>query len=175
MKKTLLLLVIALHFFISKAQTRNDVEIFGYIQPVTRGVSPETNIDETGNLKTKAAKQGSNYFIYITVPAASHVYPIEMWIKGEQYTSKPETINTTPIQIADPALPGGPNLITLVPKTTKKVIKLIPGKTGIPGKTIKTAKSKSKTNELVVVYKMKGNFYFSLLKKLILLESATMQ
>ncbi len=52
---------------------------------------------------------------------------------------------------------------------------LIPVKTVVPGKTIATAKSKSKTNELVIVYKMNGKFYLSLLEKLKVLEAATMQ
>ena len=175
MKQILLLLILIFYFSISKAQTRNDVEIFGYIQPVSRGVSPETITDEAGNLKTKGLKAGSNYFIYFTGPASSRIYPIEMWIKGKQYSAKPEAVNKTPVQMADPALPNGPNFITLVPKTSKKVIRLISGSAVTPGKSLVIAKSKAKTNELVVVYKMNGKLYYSLLEKLNILEGATMQ
>ncbi len=175
MKQTLLLLAATLIFSITKAQTRKDVKIYGYIQPVSRGVAPETNIDEAGNLKSKGVKPGINYFIYITGPASTRIYPIEMWLRGEQYSAKPETVNKTPVQLADPALPNGPNLITLVPKTSKKVMMLIPGNAVTPGKSLAIAKSKAKTNELVVVYKMNGKLYYSLLENLNMIETATMQ
>ncbi len=175
MKQTLLLLSLIFFFTTLKAQTRTDVKIYGYIQPVSRGVAPDTDIDEAGNLKTKGLKAGSNYFIYITGPASSRIYPIEMWIKGKQYSAKPEAVNKTPVQMADPALPNGPNFITLVPKTSKKVIRLISGSAVTPGKSLAIAKSKAKTNELVIVYKMSGKLYYAVLEKLAVLEAAIMQ
>ena len=174
MKQTLLILFLLFIFSISKAQTRTDVRIYGYIQPVSRGVSPETNIDEAGNLISKGIKPGSNYFIYITGPS-TRIYPIEMWVKGEQYSAKAEAVNKTPVQMGDPAIPDGPNLITLVPKTSKKVMTLIPGNAVFPGKSLAIAKSKAKVNELVVVYKMNGKLYYALLEKLNIIERASMQ
>lgn len=174
MKQTLLIVTLFI-FFISKAQTRTDVKIYGYIQAVSQGVSPETSIDEAGNLISKGVNPGINYFIYITGPATTRIYPIEMWVKGKQYSAKSEIVDKTPVQMADPALPNGPNLITLVPKTTKKVMLLIPGNTVIQGKSLAIAKSKAKANELVVVYKINGKLYYSMLEKLNIIERASMQ
>jgi hypothetical protein len=175
MKQSLLILALIFIFLISKAQTRSDVKIYGYIQPVSRGVAPDTNIDEAGNVKPKSVKPGSNYFIYITGPASTRIYPVEMWVKGKQYSAKSETVYKTPVQLADPAMPDGPNLITLVPKTTKKVMMLVPGNFVNQGKSLAIAKSKAKTNELVVVYKMNGKFHYALLEKLNIIERASMQ
>jgi hypothetical protein len=175
MKQTLFLLAATLIFSTTKAQTRKDVKIYGYIQPVSRGVAPETNTAEAGKLKSKGVKPGINYFIYITGPASTRIYPIEMWLRGEQYSALPETVNKTPVQLADPALPGGPNIITLVPKTTKKVMMLVPGIAVIQSKSLAIAKSKAKTNELVIVYKMSGKLYYAVLEKLAVLEAAIMQ
>jgi len=175
MKQTLSLLAFLFIFLMSDAQTRKDVKIYGYVQPVSRGVSPDTKTDEAGNLISKDLKPGSNYFVYITVPATTRIYPIEIWVKGKQYSLKSKIINITPVQMADPALPDGPHLITLVPKTTKKVMMLIPGNDVIPGKSLAIAKSKAQTNELVVVYKMNGKLYYSLLEKLDIIDRGTMQ
>jgi hypothetical protein len=175
MKETLLLLAIIFNFYTLNAQTNKNVTIFGYVQPVSRGVSPDIQVDEAGNSKTRNVKAGRNYYIYIAGPASSRIYPIEMWLKGQQYSAKAEMINKTPVQMADPALPNGPGVITLVPKTSKKVIMLIPGNTNIAGKSLAIAKSKARDNELVIVYKMSGKLYYVVLEKLAVLEGATMQ
>ena len=175
MKEILLLLGFIFIFSALKAQTRNDVKIYGYIQPVSRGAAPDINIDEAGNVAPKSYKQGSNYFIYISGPASTRLYPIEMWLKGKQYSAKPEAVNKTPVQMGDPALRDSHNIITLVPKTTKKVMMLVPGNTVIQSKSLAIAKSKARTNELVVVYKMSGKLYYALLKELNVLERASMQ
>ncbi|MFN2439942.1 MAG: hypothetical protein ABR503_12135 [Chitinophagaceae bacterium] len=173
--KYLLLFSFVFIFSFVKAQTRTDVKIYGYIQPVSSGVSPPVAIDEEGNVSSRGIKRGSNYFIYLTGPASVRIYPIEMWVNGEPYSAKPETINKTPIEKADPSFPDGPKKITLVPKTTKKVMMLVPGTASFTNKSLANAKSLAKTNELVVVYKMNGKLYYSLLKKLQTIERADMQ
>jgi len=174
MKYTLLLLSILFIFSSLNSQTRTDVKIYGYVQPVSRGVSPQMDVDEAGNIKSAGTKPGTNYFIYIAGPASVRIYPIEMWVKGEKYSAKPTSVSNTPVQIADPSLPDGPNKITLVPKTTKKVMMLTPGN-AITGKSLAIAMSKAQINELVVVYKMNGKFYYAALKKLNIIERANMQ
>ena len=172
-----ILLLTAILFIISSgnAQTRNDVKTYGYIQPVGRGVSPSMDIDEAGSVKSTGLKPGSNYFIYIAGPATMRIYPIEMWLKGEKFSAKPTAVNNTPVLMADPSLPDGPNRITLVPKTSKKIFMLTPGNANVTGKSLAIAKSKARTNELVVVYKMNGKLYYSALEKLNILERASMQ
>ncbi len=98
-----------------------------------------------------------------------------MWLKGKRYSAKPEAVNKTPVQMGDPALRDSHNIITLVPKTTKKVMMLVPGNAVIQSKSLAIAKSKARTNELVIVYKMSGKLYYALLKELNVLERASMQ
>lgn len=170
MKKVFLLLFLVFSTVISgKAQTKGNSKLYGYEQQVSGGASPDRSL-EPGAGTGKSARV--NYFIYLATSANSRVYPSELWIDGELYGAQVRTISKTPVLLEsnDPAL----NNRVLVTKTTQKILQLVP--TSSKG-VKKSAKGTllAKTNDVVMVYKQNGKFYYSVLPKLSGLESAAMQ
>ena len=161
MKRRILLIFLTAFSLASFSQT--GVKIYGYVQEVLPGTIPK-GTDENGK-KIEAVKVRDNYLIYISVPGKSRIYPIELWIKGNRFSAKPETVTTTPVQQNDNL--GKP--ITLVAKTSNNVQRIIPIPI-IQGKEFLNAKKKSLSNELVVVYKLNGKYYSATQKKLTRLE-----
>lgn len=102
------------------------------------------------------------------------IYPAEIWIEGIRYGVSVKPITKTPVEYSDEANIGSPRSV-LVPATSKKIIQLIPISATAAKHMGTMAKSLSATNELVVVYKQGGKFYYNTLKSLSAIESAAMQ
>ncbi len=151
------------------AQTKGSLQLYGYKQSVSGGKAPD--IIEGSSVRTGTGA-GKNYFIYAV--SAYRIYPSEIWIEGIRYGVQVKSITKTPVEYSDEANIGSSKKV-LVPATTKKVIQLIPV-TAVAIKSVGTkAKSLSATNELVVVYKQNGKFYYTAMKSLGKMESAAMQ
>ncbi|MBB1284916.1 hypothetical protein HRH25_11085 [Flavisolibacter sp. BT320] len=168
--KKLFLVGFLLSFIIAaSAQEKGTVKLYGYYQAVSAGKAPEMN-PETG-LRTSSG-QGKNYFLYAV--SSSRVYPAEIWVEGTRMGVTIRTITTSPVMYGDDANIGSPKK-ELVPKTAQRVTQLIlapaaEGKDfGNRGKTL------AETNEIVLVYKQNGKFYYSVLPKLTALDSAVAQ
>ena len=152
---------------ICRAQTKGTVKLHAFKQSVAQGKAPEVT-----DGPQVSERQGKNYFIYAVSP--SRIYPSEIWIEGERYGVSVTTITQTPVEQGDDRNIGAPKKV-LVPKTTQKVIQLVP----IPAVEEKSfganAKSQAKTNDVVLVYKQNGKFYYKALKRMSDLEGAYMQ
>jgi hypothetical protein len=147
-------------------QTKGTAKVYGYVQSVLPGV-PKGGIEVSGEESTGPGA-GKNYFIYIT--SASRIYPSELWIDGVAYMPKTSSVSKTPVKRE---LNNGQSKV-LVPSTTRKVWMLTPAP---PQDNKQKAGSKklAANNEVVVVYKQNGKFYYNALKKLEQLDDAAMQ
>jgi hypothetical protein len=158
----------------ANAQTRTDVTLYAYARPVTGGVPPKISNQENNLQAYSPAKAKYNYLIYLEGPAKTRIYPVEMWIGGEKKGVRATIVNNTPIEIKTGDIPEYSKTITLVPKTLNRVYQLDLS-TPIPGKEMAEARTKAATNEIVVVYKYAGKFYYAALKKIKLLDPVVLQ
>ncbi len=167
MKALLICTSLLLVGFCGIAQSKGTAKLYGYQQAVSGGKSPEVNAD---GLKTSEG-QGKNYFIYAA--STGRIYTAEIWLDGVRFNTTNKTIKQTPVEYSDEQNMGAAKK-TLVPKTTKTVIKVDP--TPFVKETVKGTKAKTlaQTNAVVLVYKQAGKFYYATLKELLDLEGAAM-
>jgi hypothetical protein len=158
---------------ISFAQTKGTAKIYGYKQPVSQGAFPSKGIDEQGKEVGSEPEQRFNYFLFLS--SATTLYPSEIWVNGQLFAVTARSVKSTPVRQTNANAETADSSRILVPKTSKKVwqLDLRPANSSI--KASEKGKALAKTNELVVVYKMGGKFYYSNLPKLELLESVAMQ
>jgi hypothetical protein len=167
MKQFLILIALVFIYVSCDAQTEGPAKLYGYKQNVTPGTNPNWN--EGG--KQRQVKTGTNYYIYLVTNGRA--YPSSLWIEGTEYSASMKTINITPVETNNPTLPAAPSTV-LVPKSTGNVIQLIPVP-AIDGKSNAKAASMANDNEVIVVYKLNGKFYYNKLEKLSELPSAARQ
>ncbi|HYK56201.1 MAG TPA: hypothetical protein VEV15_06950 [Flavisolibacter sp.] len=157
-----------------KAQTRTDVKLYAYARPVAGGVPPKISTQENNLQAYSSAKAKYNYLIYLEGPATTRIYPVEMWLYGEKKGLRTTIVTTTPVEIKTGELPPYSKTITLVPETSNTVYQLDLGM-AVPGKEMAAARAKARTNEVVVVYKYAGKFYYAAEKKIKILEPVVLQ
>ena len=167
--KTFFFLVFVLAFQCKTlAQQEGSSKLYGFVQEVLPGAN-NTVIVEGGGQVNEPKKQGKNYMIYIE--STSRVYPVELWIQGERYSARMDVITSTPVVFGNE---NTGSRKVLVPKTTRKVLLLTPS----AYTEIKNAGDVSAiagNNELVVLYRQNGKFYYNKLEKLEQLQAAAMQ
>lgn len=169
MKAILFFLAISLIGSGSLAQSKGNIQLYGFEQRVSGGKAPEPD-PQTG-LRT-AGKVGKNYYLYAVSP--TRIYPVELWVQGNRYNATLRTITKTPVEYGDERNIGAPKKV-LVPATSQKVVQLslTPAvKSKIAGKKVQEL---AQTNELVVVYKQNGKFYYQILSKLADLDVASLE
>jgi hypothetical protein len=164
MKKLLLLsiLLIAITQCI-KAQNKGSIKMYAYKQSIISGKASGGILNEGGQEVQTKKKSGVTYKIYTS--SATSINPIEIWIKGKQYKVGSESVNT-PVQLNP--------VKVLVPKTTNKVLQLIP-KEGVPQKKFANGSSLSKNNDVVLFYQLKGNYYYQTVKEFTALPAEVLQ
>ena len=168
MKTFFFLLVTVLTGLSCSAQSKGNIKLYGFEQAVAGGKAPDVN--DKGLRVSKGG--GKNYFLYAA--SASRIYPTEIWVEGTRYGVTIKTIEKTPVEYGDDMNVGSPKKV-LIPKTSQKVVQLIPN-ASTESKTSGTkAKSLAQTNELVVVYKQGSKFYYQVLPRLSKLDGAAMQ
>ena len=140
------------------------VKIFGFEQQSSTGAKAANVKDENGNQQRKAAQQ-KDYFIYLSVKETHHITPEHLYIDGKAFSVETRTMDKTPIEHVDNSIPGRPEQITLVPKTTDEVFELKIAKPLQVEKT-STLQKLTKKNDVVVFYTWKNKKYFAVLKKL---------
>lgn len=168
MKNYFILAMLILFSQYSSGQAKGSAVLYGYIQEVLPGVNHNV-IMEGGEEVASPHNPKRNYRIYIE--SSSRIYPVEMWIKGERYSAGMDIINKTPVVFGSDS---AGNRKVLVPHTTGKLLLLTP----TPFIEVKNAgdvSSIAKSNELVVLYRQNGKFYYNALAKLEYLQAAAMQ
>ena len=175
MKYFLILFAVAILFSNQLfAQSRSDVKLYAYARPVTGGIMPKISTQENGTQTMVKPKTKYSYLFYLEGPKKLKVYPVEIWIKGERHGVNPSAINATPVEISTGELPQYTKTTTLVPKTNNRVIKLDPA-VAVNGKDFPKAKAKAASNEVVLVYKYGGKFYYAVQEKIKLIEPIVLQ
>jgi hypothetical protein len=173
--KLLLTSFFSLALFIGSAQTRSDVKVYGYVQSVSGGAHPsEVLTEDGGSQKPNQTGEKKNYYIYLTGPAGQRIYPLEIYIQGQQYATKATMIASTPVELKIETGETNPKKVNLVPRTSSQVL-MITLSSATPTKTLEAARSLSAENEVVISYKMGGKFYYAVLKELKMLEPAALQ
>lgn len=168
MKTIFFLLITVLTGISCSAQSKGNIKLYGFEQAVAGGKAPDIN--EKGLRVSKGG--GKNYFLY--AQSASRIYPTEIWVEGTRYGVTIKTIEKTPVEYGDDMNVGSPKKV-LIPKTSQKLVQLIPN-SSTESKTSGTkAKTLAQTNELVVVYKQGSKFYYQVLPRLSRLDGAAMQ
>ena len=171
------LILIALSVLLSTklfAQSKQDVKLYAYARPVTGGVMPRISTQENGSQTMIKPKTKYSYLFYLEGPKKLRIYPVELWIKGDRHGIKATDVNTTSVEISTGELPQYTKTITLVPETSNRVYQLDLGM-AITGKEMAAARTKASSNELVVVYKYAGKFYYAAEKKIKVLEPVVLQ
>lgn len=169
MKQLFFITLLLSAILMTSAQEKGKVKLYGYYQPVSAGRAPEMN-PETG-LRTSGG-QGKNYFLYAV--SSSRVYPAEIWVEGARMGVTIKTITTTPVMHGDDANIGSPKK-ELVPQTSQRVTQLILAP-AIDGKNFgNRAETLAGKNDVVLVYKQDGKFYYSVLPTLTALDGAAGQ
>ena len=169
MKKLLIIALCVFSVLITMAQSRGSAKLYGFREAVISGVN-KSHVEEGGEQVNIAGKPGVKYMIYLQ--SAVRVYPSEIWIDGEPYGVSLQTV-PTPVERQEFTAPSQKKTV-LVPSTTDKVVKLTPVP---PVESKLTAKGRelAAANELIVVYKQGGKFYYSTLKELKQLEPVALQ
>lgn len=168
MKQILFLFAATTTVLLAAAQTRGTATLYGYVQSVSGGKAPE--MAENGTRTSEGSRK--NYRLYAA--STTRVYPVEIWIEGERYGLTAKSVEQTPVEAGDDANIGSPK-VQLVPKTTRKVVQLVPlNGAAIKSQSVK-AKSLATQNAVVFVYRQNGKLVYSTLKKLAPLQAAAMQ
>ena len=171
--KALCLLCVVIVLSVSCLPQASAIKLYGFRQTVVKGVATTYQEDEQGNKIEPKTEIRNNLFVYLAYPRNIILSPVEIWMDGEQYSLKPEPVQTPVIITYDNGAFAAETII-LVPKTPDTVMQLtISGK--LPAKNARIKKSLADTNDLVLVYKLNEKFYFQTLKKIKGLRTAIMQ
>lgn len=171
MKRLILPFVFFIAFISCKAQSKGTANLYGFKQAVLPGIIPGPITTEDGKVIEQEFKPKFNLFIYTA--SAYSITPVEVWLSGKRYSVKTEAISKTPVVYTNPTSMPKPGVTTIVPKTTKKVLKLT--LTDAAGKAWLKTTSITTENELVVVYKQGSKNYYVTLKNLKEIAPVAMQ
>lgn len=158
MRHKILLLVFSLASLVSFAQS--GVVLHGYLQDVLPGMVPK-GTDENGKA-LGAHTATTRVLIYLELPRSAAATPVEVWINGKRYGVQAEKITSFPVTLSKGAVVNSKPV--LLPARSGNVLELIPV-AFTKGKDFSKAKTKARSNELVVVYKMGGSYYSAVQKK----------
>ena len=140
------------------------IKVFGFEQESSPGTVAANVKDENGNPIKKAAMR-KKYFIYLSLKPKYSITPQQVFINGEAFSIETTVVETTPVEHANNNIPGHTNMITLVPKTTDKVIglKIVDS---LQATKIPAVQKLANKNDVVIAYTWKKKKYFVALKKL---------
>lgn len=159
--------------FTAHAQTRADVRIYAYVQPVTGGANPGEVLTEDGKVLPGQGEGRKNFYIYLKGPAGQRIYPFEIFVNGQQHSTR-STAVTAPVELTIHTGETHPKKITAVPKTSSSVYQVTPSP-GMPAKTLDAARQKAADNEVVIAYRLAGKIYYAALNKMTVIEAAAME
>jgi len=163
MKKILLFTFLLFTASALFAQKKGTVKIDAYKQSVIAGKAPGGIITEGGTAPEAKHKASEAIFIYTS--SSVMIEPLSIWIKGKEYRVEAEKV-TTPVMLHPKK--------ELVPRTTNKVLRLIP-KDGLPKKHFAMGKSLANKNDVVVFYVQNGKYYYAIVEKFSSLLAAILQ
>lgn len=159
------ILLFTLAYFLSagvQAQVSPLLKAHAYIRHSTPGAVPKVVAREEGSPIKKTATVLVNYSIYIEVKKGSSITINRLWIDGQAFKARKETILETPVVFKQQAIGNQYQTDTLVPKTRNLVWKLV--QDGMQN-TVSKVPEKSKGNDLLIEYSWKGKKYYYVVKE----------
>jgi hypothetical protein len=168
MKTVYVLLALLMTCVSCSAQSKGNIRLYGFKQAVAGGRAPDIN--EKGLRVSKGG--GKNYFLYAV--SNSRIYPTEIWVEGTRFGVTIKIIEQTPVEYGDDMNVGSPKKV-LIPKTSQKVVQLVPNASTESKITGAKAQTLAQKNELVVVYKQGSKVYYQTLARLSSLAGTAMQ
>ncbi len=140
---------------------------YGYKQTSIPGVVP-ANTEEITDIQSKKIKrkQSYNYWFYLEMPKTEEINITGLWISGNAYDIKQETITVLPVKKYVFNGPASNDTIILVPATKNKVMLIYPLAESKNTSISSKVKSLSTANELVIGYTWKNKKYYTTIKKL---------
>lgn len=137
------------------AQQKGNDKLYIYKQAGIPGV--QRGIAEEGTSQPRMDVTQSGYSYHIFVQSASRIYPIAMWINGEELATKPSRVETPVTFTASAGLKE--EKLELVPATKEMVWRIDPAGNAISGKAPGVSRM-VKQNAFVLAYKKNGVFYY---------------
>lgn len=148
-------------------------KLYGFQQQVTGGMKKAGDFDENGHFNKKKTPDVFQYLIYLTSISKALIQPVQLWINGEAFSVKTDTVEQTPVMHTDPNLPQSEGIV-LVPKIKGVVLQLTPG-WQITSKKKNEALVKSRQNAVVLLYTKTGKQHYVVLKKFTALPVVSLQ
>jgi hypothetical protein len=155
-------------FFYKDSHCQPHAKVFAYEQSVLPGTVPAGVTNEEGApVKTPRVGVSTTFHIYFAHDLSSGVKPVSLWIKGRSLQFTPEAASPPVLQ----HVPGNPRTLTLVPRTSMSVSRLVVTGESAKQPTLSTSlKKKLGASEVVVGYTWKGKTYYAALKNINVLE-----
>lgn len=138
-------------------------KLHSYKQQSLPGVRPEANEEPARNY---------NYYFFVEIGKSFSIRLVDLWIDGKKYSFEKDTIRTTPYYKIIQTGAILPDTISLVSRTSNKVIMFYP--TGLledDRKRTLYIENLIRNNEMVISYIYKGKKYYVAKKKMTILPS----
>jgi hypothetical protein len=168
-RKTFFLLLLPLFsFLLSFAQEKNSLKsLYAYKQANLPGIQPNTLENES----VKEIKTTYNYMFYFVSPGTEKINIKELWISGEKFAVKSESVKKLPVYKISYTAASGNDSLTLVPFTKNTVLLVYPvGKSKESGKISMYLSDLISKHELVITFYRNGKKYYKVLKRITELE-----
>ena len=144
------------------AQISPIINAYAYSQSVLQGTKRANTVDESGKEIIGITKNSPGYFFYIEQKRSDAFDIVSVWIKGKNYGVKTDEVLQTPVEMKYPD-----STITLVPRSSNKIILITPGSEKLSLKRSSSYLRKIVAySELVIVYKWKGKLWYCGIKKI---------
>lgn len=142
-------------------------KVYAYSQTVSPGVRPNGPVEEGGYESNPVASTAkTNFFIYTLSKKKYNITPTVLWIKGQGFEIKMDTITQLPVKLSN----NGIN-IQLVPSTSKRVMMLTPGAVmNFFAPPVPELQTLLDTNELVIEFRWNDETCYFPVAKIKVLE-----
>lgn len=103
------------------------LKAYAYLRESAPGIIPKV-VNEQGKEVNTGPTAIQSYQFFIEYTQSYNIKPLRIWIDGMAYTVKTERIAQTPYTFSRPGVGSNTEVDTLVRKTNKQVIRLVPDK-----------------------------------------------
>jgi hypothetical protein len=157
------------------AYSQPTLTLRAYKQVIFPGTVP-VGISENSSASTEVRKRTStHYYLYLTYPSKEAILPQQVWINKKAYKVKVESVAKTPVEHTNRNIPARPVTTVMVPKTSQRVVRLLPEAATTSTPPAASARKLMETHELVVSFKWKGKTYYKALDQVTELEPEMME
>lgn len=172
MKRILFTATVFVVAFSGHAQSTSD-KLYGFRQQVSPGITKAADIDESGRVTKRKTATSVQHAIFFTTASKTRIYPVQVWLNGEAFSVKAETLEHPPVTYSNSdAVITKPKL--LFPQSAGTIYRLTPMPL-LADKSNGKGKALAQANAVVLLYKKSGKMQYGVLKKFTDLEPASLQ